>query len=214
MKDPKKAEIKRVLMGKAVLAEDGRLVAVPAGVWMPTPIGIGDGAGAVRVLGVSGRVRTYATKNGRERVMAIAKKSMQNVGRGLALNEQPEAVACLIRYVLTRPAVLVFTYVDGVPTLTAWAGRGLTGRLALRRAIRAFEVGLPDTMTAAEGKLKKEEKPPKEKKEKKEKKKKKGAKEETPAQEAPADEAQDAPVQEAPADEAQDVPADEASQES
>lgn len=214
MKDPKKAEIKRVLMGKAVLAEDGRLVAVPAGVWMPTPIGIGDGAGAVRFLGVTGRVRTYATKNGRERVMAIAKKSMQNVGRSLALNEQPEAVACLIRYVLTRPAVLVFTYVDGVPTLTAWAGRGLTGRLALRRAIRAFEVGLPDTMVAAEGKLKKEEKPPKEKKEKKEKKKKKGAKE-APAQEAQ----QDAPTQEAPADEvreappddAQDVPADEAS---
>lgn len=202
-------------MGKAVLAEDGRLAAVPAGTWMPTPIGIGDGAGAVRFLGVTSRVRTYATKNGRERVMTIARKSMQNVGRGLALSEQPEAVACLIRYVLTRPAVLVFTYVDGVPTLTAWAGRGLTGWLSLRRAIRAFEIGLPDTMVGAEGKLKKEKKPPKEKKEKKEKKKKKGeAKEETPTQEAPADEAQEVPVEEAqevptqdaPADEPQDVP--------
>ena len=148
MKDPKKAEIKRVLLGRAVLAQDGRLIALPAGTFMKTPIGIGDGATAVRLLGISRRVRRYETKDGRARVTEAARKAMRNIGRGLILNEQPEAVACLLRYILTRPAVLVFAYENGAPTLTAWTGRGLTGWLSQRRAIRAFERWLPDTMTA------------------------------------------------------------------
>ena len=173
MKDAKRAEIKRVLLGRAVLADDCRLIAVPAGTFMKTPIGIGDGAGAVRFLGVSRRIRRYETKNGRAHVNAAVTKAMQNIGRGLILNEQLEATACLIRYILTRPAVLVFTWEDGTPTLTAWTGRGLTGRISLRRAIRAFEKGLPDRMTANEIKASAEEK--KERKEQKEEKKRQKA---------------------------------------
>ena len=172
MKDPIRAEIKRVLVGRAVLADDGRLTAVPAGTFMKTPIGIGDGADAVRIFGVMRRIRRYETKDGKTRVMAAAQKSMQNIGRALALNEQPKAIACLIRYVLTRPAVLVFTWEDGTPTLTAWTGRGLTGWLSLRRAIKAFESGLPDSMTAIELKASAEEKKAR-KKEKEEKKRQK-----------------------------------------
>ena len=172
MKDPKRAEIKRVLLGRAVLADDGRLMAIPAGTLMKTPIGIGDGATAVRFLGVSRRIRRYATKDGRSRVNATVTKAMQNIGRGLILNEQPEATACLIRYILTRPAVLVFTWEDGTPTLTAWTGRGLTGWISLRRAIKAFEKGLPDTITANEIKVSAEEKKArKEQKEEKERQK-------------------------------------------
>ena len=173
MKDAKRAEIKRVLMGRAILADDGRLIAVPAGTFMKTPIGIGDGATAVRFLGMSRRIRRYETKDGRARVNATVTKAMQNIGRGLILNEQPEATACLIRYILTRPAVLVFTWEDGTPTLTAWTGRGLTGCISLRRAIKAFEKGLPDTMTANEIKVSEEEK--KTRKEQKEEKKRKRA---------------------------------------
>ena len=188
MKDAKKAEIKRVLLGRAVLADDGRLIAIPAGTFMKTPIGIGDGASAVGIFGMSHRIRRYETKDGRTRITEAAKKSMQNIGRGLILNEQPEAAACLIRYVLTRPAVLVFTWEDGTPTLTAWTGRGLTGWISLCRAIKAFEKGLPDTMTENEIKVSEEEKEAKkakkeekkrqkaEKKAEKEKKIKKGKK--------------------------------------
>lgn len=172
MKDSKKAEIKRVLIGRAIIGEDGLLNAVPAGVFLPTPLGIGDGAVGVSIFGMSRRIRHYETKDGKTRVMAAAKKSMQNIGRGLNLSEQPEAVACLIRYVLTRPAVLVFTYEDGTPTLTAWTGRGLTGWISLRRAITAFEKGLPDTMTSIEVKVSEQEKKArKEKKEEKERQK-------------------------------------------
>ena len=44
------------------------------------------------------------------------------------------------------------------PTLTAWTGRGLTGWISLRRAIKAFEKGLPDTMTPDEVKHSEEDK--------------------------------------------------------
>jgi len=168
VKDSKTAEIKRVLMGRAVIGEDGLLSAVPAGTFLPTPLGIGDGAVGVSIFGMSRRIRHYETKDGKTRVMAAAKKSMQNIGRGLNLSEQPEAVACLIRYVLTRPTVLVFTWEDGTPTLTVWTGRGLTGWISLRRAINAFEKGLPDTMTANEVNVSEEQK--KSRKEKKEEK--------------------------------------------
>lgn len=152
MKNPKKAEIRRVLMGRAIVGEDGMLYPIPAGTIMRTPVGVGDGALSARLLGVTRRIRRYETKDGAARVRETAKKSMQHIGRGLALSEQPEAFACLIRYVLTRPVVLTFAIEDGVPVLTAWTGRGLMSRLALRRAIKAFERGLPDTMTASEGK--------------------------------------------------------------
>ncbi|MBQ9719542.1 MAG: hypothetical protein IJV64_02485, partial [Oscillospiraceae bacterium] len=66
----------------------------------------------------------------------------------------------------------VFTWEDGTPTLTAWTGRGLTGWISLRRAIKAFEKGLPDTITANEIKASAEEKKArKEQKEEKERQK-------------------------------------------
>ena len=208
MKDPKKAEIKRVLMGRAVLATDGRLIAIPAGTIMKTPIGIGDGATAVFFLGVRRRIRRYETKDGRARVTEAARKAMQNIGRGLILNEQPEAVACLMRYILTRPAVLVFTWEDGAPTLTAWTGRWFTGWLSLRRAIKAFEKGLPDSMTASEVRASQEEKRlRKEKREEKKRRKseKKAEKKKKPEQTA-AEEAREneTPEPDAPSGEAEE----------
>ena len=173
MRDVKKAEIKRVLMGRAVLAEDGGLVALPAGALMRTPIGVGDGADIVAVLGVARRARRYATKDSKTRVTAAARKAMQNVGRKLTLNEQPEAIACLIRYILTRPVVLTFDFVNGIPMLTAYTGRGLTGWISMRRAIGAFERGLPDSMVPGDAKPAKPEKPEKKEKKKKDRQEKK-----------------------------------------
>ena len=157
MKDAKTEEIRRVLLGRVAPGPDGWLIPIPKGEFV-LPVGIADGAGAVRFLGMTRRVRRYGTKRGRTWVLATAGKAMEDLGRGVSLQEQPEAAACLIRYVLTRPAVLVFGYEDGAPTLTAWTGRGLTGRLSLRRAIRAFERGLPEDMTAEEVKVKKTKK--------------------------------------------------------
>lgn len=150
MKDPKKEEIRRALLGKTVIAGDGRLAVIPDGDYTHIPLGVGDGAGAVRFFGMMQRTRRYKTKDSSVRVMKAAAESMKHIGRALALQEQPQTIACLIRYVLTRPAVLSFAYENGVPVLTAWTGRGLTGWLSIRRAIRAFERRLPDSMEPEE----------------------------------------------------------------
>lgn len=149
MKDPKKEEIRQVLLGRVEPTADGELTPLPKGQWM-LPVGIVDGAASVRFLGVTRRVRRYETKRGKVWALSVAGKAMENLGRGLALREQPEAVACLIRYVLTRPVALTFAYEDGAPTLTAWTGRGLGAWLAVRRAVKAFERGLPDDMAPVE----------------------------------------------------------------
>ena len=184
MKDSKKAEVKRVLMGRTMPREDGTLAALPAGMIMPTPIGIGDGAAETWLFGLKRRVRRYVTKDKRDRVAAVAKKAMQNTGRGVTLNEQPEAVACLVRYILTRPAMLVFSFENDIPTLTAWTGRGLTGWISLRRAIRTFEESLPDTMVPDEqniSKVEKQKAKEEKQKAKEEKKKEKASKKQAKA---------------------------------
>ena len=94
---------------------------------------------------------------------------MRQIGRGLSLREQPEAAACLIRYVLTRPAVLTFRYTDGIPVLTAWTGRGLLGWISLRRALAAFARHAPKTLKVSDRELPKETKKKKPRKEKKKK---------------------------------------------
>ena len=159
MKDPVKDEIRRILLGRVVLSEEGRLLSIPKGYYMPTPIGVGDGAFGVRILGIAGKTRQYQSQSKKNAILAGARTALEHTGRGLDLREKPEAVACLCRYVLTRPAVLVFSLEDGKPALTAWSGRGLSGRISRWRAIRQFEKHLPDTIlpvTKAEEKSEKQ----------------------------------------------------------
>ena len=132
-------------MGKTVLDEEGRLVTPEAGT-IRVPMGIADGAGAVRFLGVNGKVRCYESDLSEEELMEHAKECMADLGRGVRLRHRPEALACLIRYVLTKPVILSFRCVEGRGILTAWTGRGLTCRLSQNRAIRAFEHPLADLL--------------------------------------------------------------------
>ncbi len=170
MNRTERKEIKRALCGRVEPAEDGRLQVLPAG--DHRILGVGDGAGAVRLFGVMRRARCYETKNGRSTMTQLAKKCMENIGRGIILSEQPDTTACLIRYLLTPPVILTFRYERDMPTLTAWAGRSPRGWLSLCRAIRAFEKQLPEELRQSGKKAPKELKEPKEKK-KKEKKREK-----------------------------------------
>ncbi len=167
MNKAEKKEIRRALCGRMEPAEDGRLVVLPADDLRI--LGVGDGADAARLFGVMRRGRVYASKSGRATMTQLAKKSMQNMGRGLILLEQSETLACRVRYVLTPPVVLTFRYEQNAPTLTAWAGRSLFGLISLHRAIHAFEKQLPEELRLSGAKAPKE---PKEKKEKREKKQK------------------------------------------
>ena len=140
-----KKEIRNLLLGKAVVDEEGRLVTPEAGTFR-VPNGIADGAGAVRFLGVSGKTQCYESDLGEEELMAQAAECMRGIGRGVYLRQHPDAAACLIRYVLTRPALLVFRRVEGLGVLTAWTGRGIMSWASRLRAIRAFERTMGDAI--------------------------------------------------------------------
>ena len=155
-----KKEIRNLLLGKMVLDEDGKLVTPAAGTFR-VPQGVVDGAGSVRLFGITGKARRYETELREEDMLEAAAEAMRDMGRALRLREQPDAVACLIRYVMTRPAVLVFRYMEGSPVLTVWTGRGITGWLSRLRAFRSFEQLLSEDIRRSA------EEAPKEAKEKK-----------------------------------------------
>ena len=143
-------EIRSILLGRTRLLEDGKLTSLQPGEFV-MPNGVADGATTVRFLGMAHRSVAFDTRASQKNVMKEAAKAMSDIGRGVILREQPDTVACLIRYVLTRPALLTFRYVDGTPVLTVWAGRSLTGLFSLKRAIKAFIRELPDTIARSDG---------------------------------------------------------------
>ena len=75
---------------------------------------------------------------------------MQNIGRGIELQAASEERACLLRYVVSRPAVLCFYYEDELPVIAAYTGRGLTGFFSITRAFGKFKKQLPDTVKFSE----------------------------------------------------------------
>ena len=145
-----KREIRRALLGKTTPMEDKRLTVLPEGEYRF--LGVGDGASTVFLFGVTHRSCCYETRLGEAQALKAAAKSMEDIGRALALQDQPRVSACLIRYLLTQPAVLTFELEGGVPVLTAWAGRSLTGWISVRRALSAFEKHMPKEFRLSERK--------------------------------------------------------------
>lgn len=143
MKKEAKQEIRRALLGRTIPAEDGRLVVLEKGQVSTLANGIADGAGAVRILGVRRKAKRLTVTCPENKARETAYKLMGDIGRVVYLNELPNAPACLIRYVITRPAMLIFDFEDGVPVLSAWSGRGLTGWISNRRALSAFTRRMP-----------------------------------------------------------------------
>ena len=141
MNDAEK-EIRNILLGRTLMLEDGRL-AVPQKGEFYLSGGVTDGAEAVRFLGMTKKSQVMETVRKEFDVRVTIQKMLQNMGRGVVLYEQPEARSCLIRYVLTKPVLLTFDYVEGMPVVTAWAPRTLTGMLSIKRALKAFDKELP-----------------------------------------------------------------------
>ena len=143
-------EIKRALMGKTFPLDDGRLAVMAEGDYR-IPLGVNDGAGSVLLLGI-GRRAVYLKAEGEpEDAGRAAREAMFSVGRALLLSEQPDTVACIRKYRLTRPVVLTFLYVEEVPILTAWTGRGVCSFISRRLAIRAFLMHCPEGLSIASG---------------------------------------------------------------
>ena len=148
MTKEEKKEIKNVLLGRTMLADDGRIISLESGLHLSA--GIGDGAGSVRFFGVANRSRCFDTSFSKDKTLELARKDMFEIGRGLILRTQPEAAACLIRFIFGRPTVLAFRYIDETPVLTVWSGRSIMGLLSIRRAIKVFISELPEGLTLSE----------------------------------------------------------------
>ena len=142
-------EIRQILLGRTKLLPDGRLSTLEEGDYM-LPRGIVDGAAAVRFLGVMRKAKVLTSDLPDKKLRETVVKAMQNIGRGIELQAAPEECACLLRYVLRRPAVLCFFYDDELPVIAAYTGRGLTGFISLLRAFAKFRKDLPDTVKYAD----------------------------------------------------------------
>ena len=169
-----KREIRRALLGKTAPTADKRLTVLPEGEFRF--LGVGDGASSVFLFGVTHRSCCYETRLGETQALRAVAKSMEDIGRALVLQEQPRVSACLVRYFLTQPAVLTFEWENGVPVLTAWAGRSLTGWISVRRALSAFEKYKPKDFQLSDRKPPMEKSEAEAQKKKDEKKKTKQAK--------------------------------------
>lgn len=148
MLSPERKEIKRALMGRTYPLEDGRL-AVMAAEDYRLPIGVSDGAGSVLLFGIGRRAVSLKAAGKQGSAKKAAKEAMAHVGRELVLIEQPDTVACIRRYRLTRPVVLTFSYADDVPVLSAWTGRGPLSFIARRLAVRSFLKHAPKGLSLA-----------------------------------------------------------------
>ncbi len=142
-------EVRQILLGRTKLLPDGRLSTLEAGDYM-MPRGIVDGATAVRFFGVARRAKVLKSDLPDKKLKETVVKAMQNIGRGIELQAAQEECACLLRYLLSRPAVLCFFYDDGQPVIAAYTGRGLTGIISIARAFAKFRKVLPDTVQYAD----------------------------------------------------------------
>ena len=142
MTKEEKREIRQVLLGRTIMAEDGRITALEQGLHLSA--GVSDGAGAVRFFGIASKSCCFDTSLDEQQTMNAAAKAMFEIGRGVILRTQPQAAACLIRYLIGKPVVLAFRYMDGVPILTIWSGRSIMGWISRRRAINVFVSELPE----------------------------------------------------------------------
>ncbi len=148
-------EIRDCLLGRTIPLEKGRLRAMGPDDYR-LPIGVGDGAWAVRFFGVGFQSRVLSSELSETELLRTCKKSMHKVGRSLLLLQQPDNPACLIRYVTTSPAIVLVHYMDELPVVTAYAGRSLTGWISILRALASFERQLPEEITISGQKAPKE----------------------------------------------------------
>ena len=142
-------EVRDVLLGRTFVTDDGHLSSMGPNDYR-IPVGISDSSVAVRLLGVAHRATTIESSLNNRQTLEAAAEAMKHIGRRLTLLEQPEAVCCLIRYVVTPPCVLTFTEIEETYVLTSWTGRAFLGFVSRLKAMRAFVKHLPSAVTVSE----------------------------------------------------------------
>lgn len=145
--DNRTREIRQVLLGRTVWTQDGFLKVRQKGQHMGFQ-GVGNGWAAVRFLGISHRERLYRLPANAPK--KLTEELLYRMGRPLQLEEQPKAVACLCRYLMSAPVLLIAEREENLLRVSAYTARGLLSPLAHLRTLNSFEKGLPETVKPVE----------------------------------------------------------------
>ena len=143
--DPLYLEARKVLLNQITLDEDGHFITLEH--FRVSPWGTADGEGRTRFLGVSRKTFFYSCEQNNTQAVYKAGKTMSNIGRGINLRTEENAVACLVKTYIFYPTVLIFRETDEDElALTAYTPRTFSSQLAIKLSVRKFD-------KAAEGNL-------------------------------------------------------------
>jgi len=144
-KDPMYLETRKVLLNQIELDKDGHFITTQEfrfALW-----GAADGENRTRFLGVSRRAYYYQSELNNTQAVYKAGKAMANIGRGINLRCNNEAVACLVKTYIFYPVVLIFyESEEGDLTLAGYTPRTFSAPLALKLSISKFEKAAEDIL--------------------------------------------------------------------
>ncbi len=137
-KDDLYKEVRKILLNQIELDEDGRFITTTEP--RITFWGSADGESKVRFLGISRKNYYYSSELSNTKAIFRAKKSMMNIGRGVNLRCDTEAVACIVKTYIFYPVVMAFfENANGDIELSLFTPRTFSAFLAIKLAARKFE---------------------------------------------------------------------------
>ena len=148
-KNPMLLEARKVLLNQVELDIDGKFVTTTEArfpLW-----GAADGEDKIRMYGVSNRTYYYDSDLNDKKAVFRAGKAMANIGRGINLRSNRDAVACLVKTYIFYPTVLIFYEGENDAgedqlCLTAYTPRTFTSALAIKLAISKFDKSAGDDL--------------------------------------------------------------------
>lgn len=139
-----KKEIRDILLGRIVRVDEKLWAAAPADARFHFH-GVKDGAGDVRLFGVTHLSRSYQPEGGKPAAaLADAEPALNSMGRPMLLESMPEKKACLYAPGWIAPVLLTLEAGKDDLQMTAYTGRSLfLGRLRCRIALWILSQRLP-----------------------------------------------------------------------
>lgn len=143
-----KKEIRDILLGRIVRLDEELWGAAPAGARFHFH-GVRDGAGDVRLFGVTRRSHRYRTAEMEKAdAFAAAETALNSMGRPMQLKSAPEERACLYAPNWIAPVLLTLAQDGDGLVLTAYTGKSmLLGQFRCRIALWILERRLPEGIT-------------------------------------------------------------------
>ena len=163
MKDLRKREIRRILMGYIAFDEDQHILASERSSHLRL-MGLLNGSTGARVLGLGVRTRHYVLTASPEESLEECGNAFAELGRFVELDSDPELLAVFYSPIFYNPAILTAQVQDGNLVLTVYTARSLTVRWNTAHAFRQWRQRMPEGLRERElaekskGKKKKKEK--------------------------------------------------------